>query len=257
MNALAEKALAFFIISFPPWRSVMIGGPLGILWSCMCLYFAGYLKMRKGYRTGYTRKVFHVLIFTTVVVIQSIWGTPLVCLFGGMCTLVLLYAIWRGPGNLLYEAIAREKDEPHRTHYITVAYLTTLIGGLVSNILFGHMAVVGYLVTGLGDAAGEPVGTKFGKHTYRVPSLTSVKAIRSWEGSAAVFVMSAAAIAAAIAILPELSFSDSSFAVILLLGIVSAGVEAVSPHGWDNATMQIVPSFLVWLILNSPCLMRA
>jgi phytol kinase len=252
MNMLAEKTVAFFSGSFPSWKSILIGGPLGILWSYVCLYFAGYLKMSKGYRTGYTRKAFHFLIFATVVAIQSIWGTPIVCLFGGMCSLVVFYAILRGPGNLLYEAMAREKDEPRRTYYITVPYLTTLLGGLASNILFGHIAVVGYLVTGLGDAVGEPVGTRFGKHTYRVPSLASVKAHRSWEGSAAVFVMSAVAVAAATSLLPELSFNHVSFAAILLFGAVSAGVEAVSPHGWDNATMQVVPTFLAWLTLNSP-----
>lgn len=249
MNWVGERILCFFITNFPPWKGILIGSPLGILWAYMCLYFAGYLKMYKGYRTGYTRKIFHFLIFSTVVTIQSIWGTPIVCLFGGMCTLVISYAVWRGPGDLLYEAMAREKDEPHRTCYITVPYFATLIGGLVSNILFGHIAIVGYLVTGLGDAVGEPIGVRFGKHTYKVPSLTSVKSIRSWEGSVAVFVMSVAAIAAANSILPELNLTNRSFVVIPLLGIAAAGIEAVSPHGWDNATMQVVPSFLAWLAL--------
>jgi hypothetical protein len=61
--------------------------------------------------------------------------------------------------------------------------------------------------------------------------------------------MSVAAIAAAIAILPDLNFTRKSFVLIPLLGLASAGVEAVSPHGWDNATMQIIPSFLAWLAL--------
>jgi phytol kinase len=145
--------------------------------------------------------------------------------------------------------MAREKDEPHRTYYVVVPYVATLIGGLAGNILFGDLAVVGYLVTGLGDAVGEPVGVRFGKHAYRVPSLASVKSVRSWEGSLAVFVMSVAAIAASIALLPNLNFTSSFFVMIPLIGLASAGVEAVSPHGWDNATMQIIPSFLAWLAL--------
>jgi hypothetical protein len=44
---------------------------------------------------------------------------------------------------MLYEAMARETDAPHRTHYIIVPYFATLIGGLASNILFGPVAVVG------------------------------------------------------------------------------------------------------------------
>ncbi|PIV01869.1 MAG: hypothetical protein COS57_13780 [Syntrophobacterales bacterium CG03_land_8_20_14_0_80_58_14] len=249
MDPIAEKTLSFFISNSPPWNIIRIGAPLGILWSYLCLRFAGYLKLGKGWRTGYTRKVFHFLIFTSVVIIQFLWGTPAVCLFGGMCSLVIFFAIWKGKGNILYEAMAREKDEPHRTHYILAPYVATLIGGLAGNILFGDMAVVGYLVTGVGDAIGEPVGVRFGKHAYSVPSLASVQSVRSWEGSLAVFAMSVAAIAAAIAILPDLNFTGSSFVLIPLLGLAAAGVEAVSPHGWDNATMQIIPSFLAWLAL--------
>ena len=249
MDLIAERTLSFFVGNLPSGKGVLIGGPIGVLWSYVCLRFAGHLKLRKGFRTGYTRKIFHFLVFMSVVIIQLIWGTEAVCLFGGMCTLVIFYAIWKGPGSPLFEAMARDKDEPHRTYYIVVPYFATLIGGLASNILFGPMAVVGYLVTGLGDAIGEPVGARFGKHTYSVPSLASVKAVRSLEGSAAVFVISVAAITAAISILPELNFTARSFALIPLIGLVSAGIEAISPHGWDNATMQIIPSFLAWLAL--------
>jgi phytol kinase len=249
MDLIADRTLAFLINNFPPWKGVLIGGPLGVLWSYLCLRFAGYLKISRGYKTGYTRKTFHFLIFTSVVIIQLIWDTSNVCLFGGACSLVIFYAIQKGSGNHLYEAMAREKDEPHRTYYIVIPYFATLIGGLASNILFGHMAVVGYLVTGVGDAIGEPFGTRFGKHTYKVPALASVNAIRSWEGSMAVFVVSLAAIAISISILPGLNFTNKSFALVPLLGLVSAVVETISPHGWDNATMQIIPSFLAWLVL--------
>lgn len=249
MDLITDWTLAFFINNFPSWKSILIGSPFGVLWSYLCLHFSGYLKQSRGYKTGYTRKTFHFLIFASVVIIQMVWDTSAVCLFGGACTLVIFYAVRKGSGNLLYEAIAREKDEPHRTYYIVIPYFATLIGGLASNILFGHIAVVGYLVTGLGDAVGEPFGTKFGRHIYKVPSLTSVKAIRSWEGSIAVFVISVAAIAISISILPDLNFANKSFVLVPLLGLVSASVEAISPHGWDNATMQIIPSFLAWLLL--------
>jgi phytol kinase len=249
MDLIVERTLSFFIGNLPSGKDILIGGPLSVFWSYACLRFAGHLKLREGYRTGYTRKIFHFLVFMSVVIIQLIWGTPMVCLFGGMCTLVIFYAIWKGPGSPLFEAMAREKDEPHRTYYIVVPYFATLIGGLAGNILFGPMAVVGYLVTGLGDAIGEPIGARFGKHTYNVPSLASVKAVRSWEGSAAVFVISVAAIATAISILPELNFTARSIVLIPLIGLVSAGIEAISPHGWDNAPMLIIPSFLAWLAL--------
>ena len=249
MNWILERTVSFFIENFPPWKTILIAGPIGFLWALGCLTFAGAMKRHKGLRTGYTRKIFHFLIFFSVALVQWRWGTPIVCLFGGMTTCVVFLAVFLGPGNLLYEAMAREKDEPHRTHYIIVPYFATLIGGLVGNILFGPVAVVGYLVTGLGDAVGEPIGTKFGKHQYKVPSLTSVKAVRSWEGSAAVLTMCFLAIAIGISLSPELSFTWRSVLMIPLLGLACAGAEAVSPHGWDNLTLQVVPTFLATLIL--------
>lgn len=241
---IVERIISFFIENFPPWKTIFIGGPIGFGWALLCLAFAGFMKRRVGLRTGYTRKIFHFLIFFSVAVIQWRWGTPVVCLFGGMATCVVFLAIFMGSGSLLYEAMAREKDEPHRTHYIVVPYFATLLGGLIGNIIFGPIAIIGYLVTGMGDAVGEPIGSRFGKHTYRVPSLTSVRATRSWEGSAAVFVMSIVAIAVGIALSRNLSVTWHSAILIPLLGLACAGVEGVSPHGWDNLTLQVVPTML-------------
>lgn len=245
MDRFLERAVAFFVDNFPSWPAILIGGPAGLAWSFVCLWGAGRLK-QIGARTGHTRKAFHFLIFTTVAILQWLLGTPAVCLFGGMCTLVVFFAVWRGSGNLLYEAMAREKDEPHRTFFILVPYFTTLVGGLLSNILFGPVALAGYLVAGLGDAIGEPVGTLIGRHLYRVPSLSSVPATRSVEGSAAVFLMSAVALALAAAISPYIALSSFGVFKMLVIAAVCTIVEAVSPHGWDNATMQLVPTALVW-----------
>ena len=62
MNLLTEKTISFFIDNFPSWNAITLGGPLGLLWAYLCLHLAGSLK-RKGWKTGYTRKTFHFLIF--------------------------------------------------------------------------------------------------------------------------------------------------------------------------------------------------
>ena len=249
MNWIIENVLGFFIANFPSLKEIAIGGPLGLAGSFAALWFAGRLK-RLGIRTGYTRKVFHFLIFSTVAVLQWRFGTPAVCLFGGMCTLTVFFALWRGSGNMMYEAMAREKDEPHRTFFILVPYFTTLFGGLVSNILFGPIAVAGYLVTGLGDAIGEPAGTLLGRHHYRVWSRSSVPATRSAEGSIAVFMMSAVALALATSMSPYITLMHYGVLKLICIAAASALAEAISPHGGDNATMQIVPTALVWIWLT-------
>jgi phytol kinase len=244
MDWILDRAIGFFVVNFPPPQMIAVGGPLSLAWTVAGLWFAGRLK-QKGIRTGYTRKVFHFLIFGSAAVLQWRVGATAVCLFGGVSSLAILFAVWRGAGNPLYEAIAREKDEPHRTYFVLLPYATTVIGGLVTNILFGPVVVAGYLVTGLGDAIGEPIGTRFGRHPYRVPSLSSVPANRTIEGSAAVFVMSAVALAIAAIIAPGIAFSAYGIVKIAVIALACTLAEAVSPHGWDNAILQIFPCALV------------
>jgi hypothetical protein len=52
-----------------------------------------------------------------------------------------------------------------------------------------------------------------------------------------------------IALSPHFSLSVAAFWKIPLLALLCMVVEAVSPHGWDNATMQIIPAFLATLLL--------
>lgn len=220
-----------------------------MVWAYACLYFAGWLKRNKGLKTGYTRKIFHFLIFMSAAGIDLLWGLPGVFLLGASTSLVILYALIRGNGHLLYEAMAREKDAPYRTYYIIAPYFATLVGGLTSNLLFGHAAFLGYLVTGIGDAIGEPMGVRFGRHVYRVPSLSKVKSFRSLEGSVAVFLATALMIILGIILSPQFIWNPTLAWKIPLLALTCAIVEAVSPHGWDNATLQIIPAFLAaaWL----------
>jgi phytol kinase len=242
MTFTPENLALFFIDNFPPGQMILVAGPLGLVWAYLCLSFSGHLKGVRGVKTGYTRKVFHFSIFSTVAVLQWVWGTSMVCLFGGMTSLVILYALIRGSGHPMYEAIAREKDRPHRTFYIIAPYIATLLGGVVANVVAGQGAIIGYLVTGLGDAVGEPVGTRFGTHTYRVPSMLGVKASRSLEGTAAVFLASLVAIVLGIGANPVLALTSRSLIPILIIGLVCTLTEAVTPHGWDNATLQVVPA---------------
>lgn len=245
-----ESIITFFIENFPTPKALLFGSPLALLWSFAGLYFAGYLKKRHQLKTGYTRKIFHFFTFFSVAFVNWIWGLPGVCLFGGVTSLVVLYAIIKGDGNLFYEALAREKDAPYRTHYIIAPYFATLLGGIANNILFGPLAVAGYLVTGAGDAIGEPVGTRWGKHRYNVPSFRAIKSTRSYEGSAAVFLVSLLAIIISLLSFPQINFSASTAFYIFLIAIACALTEAVSPHGWDNATMQLIPSLFIDLLIH-------
>lgn len=200
-------------------------------------WLAGYLRVSVGVRTPYTRKVFHVVIFTVASAVQLSKGLPAVMLFGSVVALVVLYAVARGEGHPLYEALARPSDAPHRSLFVLVPLATTALGGVLSNLLFGPTAFVGYLVGGWGDAVGEPVGAAWGRHRYSVPSLAGVPATRSLEGSAAVLV--ASSLAASLGLAFAGCAPGQALAVGCCCGAVGAVVEAVSHHGTDNLTIQL------------------
>lgn len=225
---------------------MILGAVIALVWSYSCLSFVAHLKTNFRLRSGYTRKLFHVLIFISAVFVQAFGGVLAVCVFGLMVTLVVGLAIWRGRGNSSYEALAREQDGVHRTYYIVVPYFATLIGGMSANLIFGPLAVVGYLVGGLGDAAGEPAGVRWGKHRYS----SSGGVNKTLEGSLAVFAASFVALVIGVVICPQLIFDHRSFIILPLIAIVCTLVEAYSPRGWDNVSMQIVPTLLTAILLS-------
>lgn len=206
---------------------------------------AGRLKTRRGVRTGYTRKIVHFVLFGSAAGLSLTLGYESVNLLGGIGALVLLFAIWRGDGHPFYEAIARENDAPRRAFYVVAPSVATVAGGISSALLFGEFAAVGYLVAGCGDAIAEPVGLRFGRHPYRAPGLGfGVRSVRTLEGSAAVLVTSFVVAAPVLLLAP---FTDdwtagAALLTALVVAVATTLVEAASPHGLDNLTVQLAAS---------------
>lgn len=222
--------------------------PAAAIYAAGAAWLAGWLRTRRQVRAPYTRKVFHFLIFTMAGVIHLVWGLPGVATFGGVVSLAVLFAVWRGDGFPFYEAMARPTDAPHRTLFILVPLATTAAGGIVDNLLFADFAFIGYLVAGWGDAVGEPVGTRWGRHRYKVPSLAGVPATRSLEGSTAVFLTGSAA--ATLGLLAWGIAPSTAIVTGLACGAAGAAIEAFSSHGLDNFTVQFAGSAVAALLLG-------
>lgn len=238
----------FFIEHIPSWELILLLAPGSAVYSALALYGCGLLKLRLGWKTGYTRKLYHFAIFLVAGLVQVAFGYEGTIVYGSSVSLIILYAVWRGTGNVFFEAMAREKDAPRRAWFILAPYAATLSGGVLANFLFpAPIPAFGYLVTGFGDAVAEPIGTRFGRHKYRVPSRRDVPAYRSLEGSAAVFIGSLTALLLACA-LTGLSL-PASLGACLALAAVATLAEAVSPHGWDNFVLQLVSGAGAWLLL--------
>ncbi|MEM7415487.1 MAG: hypothetical protein AAF389_08340 [Gemmatimonadota bacterium] len=228
----------------PSFDVALRAGASGAIVALIGALIAGRLR-RRDVRVAYTRKVFHFVVFTAAAGVHLAWGPPGAVAYGTVLAAVVLFAVARGEGNLLYDVMAREKDAPHQTLFILVPMITTAVGGLAAAWITGPFAVVGYLAAGWGDAAGEPAGARFGKHPYSVPSLAGVHATRTLEGSAAVWIFATLGSAVALGAVGGIPWWGAP-----MCGTVAAIVEAGSNHGLDNLTVQLVPSLVAWTVFG-------
>lgn len=245
---LANRIFHFFLDNFPPFKLTSWLFPISIVWSFLALFIAGFSKKNLQWKTGYTRKVFHFLIFVSAFFYQYYFQLQGVFILGWSVTITLIYACLKGDENLFYEALAREKDAPFRTKYIMYSYLATFFGGVVANLLFGKFAILGYAITGVADAIAEPIGTRFGKHQYRVFSFDKSKiSYRSIEGSLAVFV--ASFLIYFLALYFTQTIFPNTFIIVFAMAFICTITEAFSPSGFDNMLLQIVGGFLFYLFI--------
>ncbi len=240
--------LLFIRKALPDFRMIILWGPFLLLYTLLCAAWVGYLRIQKNIATPYTRKIFHFSIFTMAGILQIVGGLPAVVLFGSLVSLCVLIAVGIGDGFPFYEALARPTDAPHRSLFILVPLATTALGGVLANFFFSPFSYIGYLVGGWGDAIAEPVGTRWGKHKYYVPSLAGVRATRSIEGSSAVWLASMM-ITFVILLLthypPTIALKTA-----LLCATAATLVEAISNHGLDNLTIQLTAAGVAYWILG-------
>lgn len=242
MTALNEHVLNFM----PAAGTVLQVGPIALLYTTLTALLCGHLRSRRDMRAPYTRKIFHFSIFSMATAVHFVWALPGVVVFGATTSLVVLAVVACGSGFPAYEALARPTDAPHRTMFILIPLATTAAGGVLSNLLFPAYAYIGYLITGWGDAVGEPVGTRWGRHRYRVPSLGGVPATRSLEGSAGVFLVGS--FAAVLGLVIAGVGMGAALVIGCGAGLAGALVEAFSNHGTDNLTVQLAGAGAAWLI---------
>ncbi len=206
-------------------------------------YLVGLLRLGTGLPAGYTRKINHVL--------SGVLNLALGCLLlrspALVPTAVVLSALGiglyaavafapRGVLRVLFAGDARPTDNPPGP-YIFWPALFAIAGGLGAVLLVPDRSavMVGVVSLVLGDAAAEPVGITWGRHRYRVRALFGGWSWKSWEGSAAV------AVATAAGALPVLRLAGHGWpaaaAVAAAAGVWAAVVEALTPHGLDNLVL--------------------
>ena len=238
--------LNFIYLCIPGFKAVVLLAPGLLLYTAFIGWIVGWMRVVKEIRIPYTRKVFHFFIFTMAAGLQPAFGLSSVVLFGLIAGLSIWYAVLRGDGFPFYEAIARKTDAPHSKFFVMIPLLSTAVGGVAANLISIRFAPIGYLITGWGDAVAEPVGSRWGKHWYKVPGLDGIHVTRSFEGSFAILIIGG--IVAYFWCLLTGMPSMYALKTALLCASVGTLVEGVSNHGLDNFTIQAaVTAAAVWL----------
>ena len=146
-------------------------------------------------------------------------------------------------------------DSPPGTVYFALALtlLFALLWRPAGPVDHAPIAVAGAMALTWGDALAALVGRRWGRHRYSVAG-----SVRSWEGSAAMFLASLAAITLTLALLPGSWLSPQApslgigrvVAAALLAAGVATLVEAVSPRGLDNLGVPLVAAGVVLAALQ-------
>lgn len=217
------------------------------LWLGLALAFlVAELSKSGGGGVHLGRKVFHIAIFSGAVPAQMVLGFWGVVTYGSSLSILLLGMYWNRRDSGPFDPRSQPALEKVPRRIVSKPYFSTVLGGLLGVLLVGQFAIVGYLVCGWGDAAGELVGRRWGQHPFAPPFGEKGLDTRTIEGSAGVFLLGSCGAFVAILLL-DFPFTQA-LSVGLLCGGAGTVVEAFSGQNTDNLWMQIVPALTAWWV---------
>ncbi|MHC5935217.1 diacylglycerol/polyprenol kinase family protein [Nostoc sp.] len=221
------------------------------------VYATGLLVVGEGLRRLFgvkpdlTRKVIHIG--------AGMWAFGVLLLFNHWEIGIIPFATFIGLNYLFYRyriigAMDTQDSSPGTVYFaISVTLLFGLLWRPEGPIDGAAIAVAGIMAMTWGDALAALIGRRFGQHKYQVGN-----SVRSWEGSAAMFVASTVVIFLVLLLLPGSSLSPLATPLGLKWALLTAVItatfatlaEAVSPHGTDNLSVPLVAAGVVWVMIQ-------
>lgn len=197
------------------------------------------IRKRRGYGDEFTRKIVHITV--------GVWIIPTLLLFTKWHWAALLPAVAIVGNSLsLRYNLLRGIERGVKTDFGTVLFPISFVICLALFFPSRHpeAAGVGIIIMALGDAAAAIFGKAYGRHKY-----SFLGAKKSFEGSAAMFVVSAAA-----AFVTMLVFGVSAplaATVAVCCAAVGTVLEAAGRWGLDNFTVPVACAALAYALLNA------
>jgi dolichol kinase len=214
-------------------------------------FCTGLLVKHKGMKVNYTRKINHfVLFFVPLFLDRALAYDKSFGYFTlGAVAAVLSLVIYIEPIRKKVPPIAtmfisfdRPEDRPHTLFWLTTQLAAGYMVLLPMIVLFYYYDLMAWifipvLINGIGDGLAEPVGVRFGRHSYTVRALfSSKKYVRTLEGSACVFLTTIIIVA-----FFHATFTPGQLvSALIVLPLLMTLAEAISPHTWDTPFLFLV-----------------
>jgi phytol kinase len=217
----------------------------------LAAYVLGLWVLRTGVRVNYTRKIQHFMILffpMALAVVLPFDPSLFTVVMSGVVFLASL-ALFTRPLRSRFAVLAtafasfdRPEDRPFTLLWLSTQILATYAVLVVMIVWLDHyeaplLIYITVLVAGIGDGLAEPVGVRFGRHTYQTRALfTDRLYTRSLEGSACVLASGFLAV-----FLLRSQLDPTQF--VLAMAIIPLALtlaEAWSPHTWDGPFLYLV-----------------
>ncbi|MBE9053814.1 phosphatidate cytidylyltransferase [Nostocales cyanobacterium LEGE 11386] len=233
-------------------NSNLIGLAASYTYASSLLVLGEGLRRRFGVKPDLTRKIIHIG--------AGMWVFGILLLFNHWEIGILPFTTFIGLNYLFYRyrvigAMDTEDSSPGTIYFaISVTLLFGLLWRPDGPIDNAPIAVAGVMAMTWGDALAALIGRRFGRHQYQIGD-----SVRSWEGSAVMFVASTTVMFLVLLLLPGSSLSPLAVSIgterALLIALVTAVIatlaEAVSPHGTDNLSVPLVATGTIWVMMQS------
>ena len=214
---------------------ILKGYIFGILYALVCLALS-FILYKLGLAKKYTRKVVHILVGFEWVILYNFMGAGphflAVCIF----FLILLTIAYKGR---LMPMISSDGDNAPGTVYYAAAMTgVAIVGCFVPEVMlpFG----IGVMCTSLGDGLAGAIGQLIKKGNPRIfGEKTLAGAITNLLAS------SASAYVISVVYSIELGLTQC-----LLIGLLSTGLELVTPYGLDNVSITWAATALAYSFMN-------
>lgn len=218
---------------------------------------AFYLGSKRNWRSSSTRKFNHFGVSLISIVLFSfvqLEHTTITAIFTSLGILII-YIISANSKHSFVSSIMnsniRDRDLPNGKFFVFLPLITGQVALYFCLITMNPIFVkIAFCSMGFGDGLAEPIGTKYGKHTYQVKDLLWKKQnTKSLEGSAAVLVIS---FLSSFSLLYIYDFKGFIFtvAISIFYSIFVTFIEAVSPRGLDNFLIILMGSVFLSFIIT-------